>query len=68
MDAVILKVVIKESQKQLDTLRLPQQTTLAMVRRCIVEKHKDLLMKSLVISEKHCKPMMVSILHLNRQS
>jgi len=36
---VTLNVYVKETQRKLCTLRLPQQATLARVRAVIVEKH-----------------------------
>jgi len=63
---VTLHVYVKETQRRLCTLRLPQQTTLARVRAAIVEKTKSIMMAKLNLTENQCRPKVITLLQRNR--
>ena len=62
---VTLHIYVKETQRRLCILRLPQQTTLARVRVEIVEGRKQLMAQKLNLTENQCRPKLVTILHRN---
>ena len=62
-DVVRLSIIVKETEKKLCTLFLPQETTLARVRSEIVDKNLEKIKTNLFVSEQQCRPRLVVIWH-----
>jgi len=64
---VILNIIVKETQRKLCTLKLPQHSTLDEVRAKILEKNLNVVKKNLFITEQQCLPRIIMITFNDRE-
>ena len=64
---MILNIIVKETQRKLCTLKLPEHSTLEEVRAKIIQRNLKVIQKNLFISEKQCLPRMIMLTFDDRE-